>query len=85
MWVLFFIFFRWCFSPHIGHLCLSGCDGELEGKRRAEGEKMGGRDLLDKLWLLSRKPPAALVLPFLTCKGIVIFSVERFFLFKVHE
>lgn len=40
---------------------------------------------MDKLWLLSRKPAAALVLPFPACKGIVIFSVERFFLSKVHE
>lgn len=37
---------------------------------------------MDKLWLLSRKPAAALVLPFPACKGIVIFSVERFFCLK---
>lgn len=40
---------------------------------------MGGRDHRTNCGCFPEKTLAAVVLPFLTCKGIVIFSVERFF------
>lgn len=44
----FFIFFQQCFFPHIGHLCLSGCDGlsgreEEKEEEEEEGEGKDGR------------------------------------------